>query len=79
MALSSGNSGGAGLPASQFGKERSLQPAACKLEALVSATLLRAPWFLTSKSMDRPLEGLVCVHFTLQRKFEPPELQCCGV
>lgn len=46
MALSLGNSSGAGLPASQFGKERSLQPAACKLEALVSATLLRAPWFL---------------------------------
>lgn len=42
MGWSLGDRGGVGLPASQFGKERSLQPAAWKLETLVSANLLRA-------------------------------------
>lgn len=31
-------------------KKRSLQPAACKLETLVSANLLRASWFLPKEA-----------------------------
>lgn len=56
-------------------KERSLQPAAWKLETLVSANLLRAPWFLpkemrddASHRMNRPLEGLVWIYFTFRRE-----------
>uniref|UniRef100_A0A8B9XPP9 Uncharacterized protein n=1 Tax=Bos mutus grunniens TaxID=30521 RepID=A0A8B9XPP9_BOSMU len=76
------------LPASQFGKERSLQPAACKLETLVSANLLRAPWFLpkemrrddASNRMNRPLEGLVYTYFVFRREVRSSrELQCCDV
>lgn len=82
-----GSRGGAGLPASQFGKERSLQPAACKLETLVSANLLRVPWFLpkemrddASNRMNRPLEGLVYMYFTFRREVRSSrELQFCGV
>lgn len=76
MGQSLGNRGGVGPPASQFGKERSLQPAAWKLETLVSANLLRAPWFLpketrrddASRRMNRLLEGPACVSFTCRRE-----------
>lgn len=76
MGQSLGNRGGVGPPASQFGKERSLPPAAWKLETLVSANLLRAPWFLpkemrrdeASNRTNRPLEGPACVYFTCIRE-----------
>lgn len=66
-----------GVPASQFGKREEF--AACKLETLVSANLLRAPWFLpketrrddASNRTNRPLEGLVWMHFTF-REFDLP-------
>lgn len=88
MGQSLGHRGGVELPASQFGKERSLQPAACKLETLVLANLLRAPWFLpkemrrddASNRMNRPLEGLVYMYFMFRREVRSSrELQCCDV
>lgn len=68
-------------------KERSLQPTACKLEALVSANLLRAPWFLpketrrdASSRTNRLLEGLVWTDLTFRREARSSrELRCCGV
>ena len=75
MDQSLGHRGGVELPASQFGKERSLQPAACKLETLVSADFLTAPWLLpkemrrddASNRMNRPLEGLVHTYCVQKR------------
>lgn len=69
-----------GLPASNLGKERSLQPAAYKLETLVSANLLRAPWLLpkerrrddASDRMSRPPEGLVWMYSRSEEKLELP-------
>lgn len=45
-----GKSSGARPPASRFGKQRSLQPAAWTLETLISANLLRVSWFLPQKT-----------------------------
>uniref|UniRef100_A0A673SVN9 Uncharacterized protein n=1 Tax=Suricata suricatta TaxID=37032 RepID=A0A673SVN9_SURSU len=83
-----GSPGGVGPPASQLGKERSLQPAAWKLETLVPANLLRAPWFLpketrrddASSRMSRPLEGPGwCTSRAEGKLGSSRELQCCGV
>lgn len=55
-----------------------MQPTACKLETLVSANLLRAPWFLPKDTGETPaagrtngpLEGLVWMD--LEEKLELP-------